>query len=489
MKTVCKPHGLFWGAVILLLAGCTADEPGPSALEAPSVAAVPSASSTQLKARSDRTPTSGPWAGRHVRREEAAFFSLESDVPGFGGYWFDENGDMVVQLKDATPGRSAVARTRLTGVLNGRRNGLANRGGDIRISPADYTFSELAAWRDVLTDDLVGKGVGVRSTDADEVRNRVVVGISNPSVRSVVRRAASALGVPQNALVIVEEGPVTPDLGVVGAVPRAVFSGDVYGGMPLLRTGGGLCTIGFFATHNGAMVGVSNSHCSSDTHGGPDGSEFKTIAQQVIGYEVADRGFYDWCPDLFGILQWCRYADAMLFSTVGPAAVKTNQIVRFNVTNPGSSGGATYTAINPTNPFHVVNGRSSTSSGETVYKAGATTGRTQGTITATCKDIEYVILPIGPVMGCQHEATYGRAGGDSGAPVFTWPYGPANVDLRGIHWGKYPQFTGLKTVFSPLSGIERDFGALSGIATGPVGGGGSGGAPCVDPVTGLPILC
>lgn len=261
------------------------------------------------------------------------------------------------------------------------------------------------------------------------------------------------------------------------------------GGCGLLRVGGGGCTVGFVAQWSGSTVAVTNSHCSGSSYGGPDGSVFYSISpQQPLGTEIYDRGFHDWCPDFFGILQFCRYSDATIVSTTGAPTAVMNRIVRYNVTNPGDSDDPVYTAFSPTNP-HVVNARRPTHSGDVVYKAGARTGRTQGVVTATCKDVELLIIPFGPVIACQHGATYGRKGGDPGAPVFVWPYGPANVDLRGIHWGHYPQLTWFKTVFSPLEGIERDLGHFQGIPFGPSGGGGGGGGDCTDPSSGEPIPC
>lgn len=70
-----------------------------------------------------------------------------------------------------------------------------------------------------------------------------------------------------------------------------------------------------------------------------------------------------------------------------------------------------------------------------------------------------------PVKKCQHEASYPRARGDSGAPVFVMVTA-TDVDLRGIHWGHYPQMTGYKTVYSSLGGIEADLGELQVLAPG-----------------------
>jgi hypothetical protein len=464
-------------AGFLLVSGACADSDGPSAPDP----------DPQLALRPSREQA------LRVRPGEAGFLGLAERIPGFGGYAFDADGNLVAFIKGRTPGGDAGARVLLTRLLDRRRPGLGRQGGTVVLRTAEFTFEELAAWRDQFTDSLLGRGLGVRSTDVDEASNRIRIGVAGTAGRSAVMRVATQVGIPSTALVMGDEGVAefegaASTLG--GAPPLASHphaNGQFYGGMQIIRPDGAqykACTLGFYATIGGIPVGVSNSHCSRDRDSnGGDGTQFYNSALSYRGPETHDRNLHDWCPTLISPARFCRNADAMLFrAEFGFPTPAFRQILRYVVLNPGSTQSATYHTIDASNPI-VIGARTEGRSGELVSKAGIATGWTQGTITATCKDVEMWIVPIGGgrVYRCQHEASYGRADGDSGAPVFSTYYGTA--DLKGIHWGRRLQVTGMKTVFSPLSGIEADFGRL-----GELPSGGSGFTPPVpgcDPVTSI----
>lgn len=430
-----------------------------------------------------------------VRLEEAEFFEIEREIPGFGGYAFDDNGDMLVHVKGVTKEKEGRVRQKLGAVLNQRRRGLKPGGGRIMVREGRFSFPELAEWRNQLTDALLGKGLGVRSTDADEFANQVVVAVAGDEARHTVRRKLLELDIPQSAVHIVEQDNMSNE-GTAGAQaesrPGYVDSDDTYsasrGGLIIRYMDDGVtpfsghsyyrCTIGFFAYKNGQQVGVSNSHCSEDMYsGGGDGTfYFRNIAYDYpfaganslinpFGREIHDRGFHDYCGKWYNPLRWCRHADAMLFSLEGSVQTAPGFIARPARINPGSSDSDVYTEIDRINPSFRITARNSSRRGEIINKVGIRTGWTQGTVTATCKDVDMlwiVVLPQ-PVMKCQHEASYGRGGGDSGAPVFVTD-GYGNADLRGIHWGHYLQGSGYVTVFSSLGGVERDLGSLQVLA-------------------------
>lgn len=427
------------------------------------------------------------------RAEEAGFFTLAERIPGFGGYAFDADGNLEAYIKDKTKEKEDRARQYLDPLLE-KRKGNLRRKGSLKFRHGDYTFAELADWRDQLSDGLLGQGLGVRSTDADEAQNRVVVGVADAGARGAVQAKLKQLGIPDKAVLILDEEVVSTEGEEVDFLGLASANNEYYGGLQIrrpLNDGTGRfssCTMGFYAILNGVTVGVSNSHCSRDRNSsGGDGSQFFNSANVFLGAETHDRNFHDWCPKWYSPLRWCRNADAMLFDAVpGPLAPAMNKIARYTMINPGSSTDPMFRTIDANNPI-IIYARYSSRSGELVNKAGISTGQTQGTIKATCKDVDYSVLVFLPglVMQCQRETDYGRASGDSGAPVFVMTNGYA--DLRGIHWGRYFQITGMKTLFSPLGQIERDFGSLGGIPTPTPPGGGSsdpGGGSC-DPVTAI----
>jgi hypothetical protein len=379
----------------------------------------------------------------------------------------------------------------LTRLLDRRRPGLGRQGGAVVVRTADFAFEELAAWREMLTDSLLGRGLGVRSTDVDEASNRIRIGVAGSAGRSAVMRVALQAGIPVTALAIGDEGLAefegagSPTAGVSYAdAPHA--NGMFYGGMQVRRLEGTtakLCTLGFYATFGGVPVGISNSHCSRDRDSnGGDGTLFYNSQLVYRGVETHDRSHY-WCPSILSPGRHCRGADAMLFrADMGFPKPAFRKIMRYTVLNPGSTVSTAYQAIDATNPI-IIGARFEARTGEDINKAGIATGWTRGVVTATCKDVEMWIVPIGGgnVYRCQHEANYGRAGGDSGAPVFSFYSGMA--DLKGIHSGRYLQVTGMKTVFSPLSGIEADFGSLGELPTGSPGAAPPG-SGC-DPVTAI----
>ena len=462
-------------AGVLLVSGACADSNLPSAPDP----------DPQLALRPAREEA------KRARPGESGFLALAGEIPGFGGYAFDADGNLVAFIKDRTPGGDAGARVLLARLLERRRPGLGRQGGTVVLRTAEFTFEELAAWRDQLTDSLLGRGLGVRSTDVDEASNRIRVGVAGTAARSVVMRVAVQVGIPMTALLMGDEGAAEfegaaslTSGGPYAGAPHA--NGAFYGGMQIRRMEGTtahLCTLGFYASFGGLPVGISNSHCSRDRDSnGGDGTVFYNSQLTYRGVEGYDRSHY-WCPSLLSPLRHCRGADAMLFrADAGFPIPAFRKILRYTILNPGSTVSSSYQKIDANNPI-VIGARFEARTGEVINKAGIATGWTQGIVSATCKDVEMWVVPIGGgnVYRCQHEGTYGRAGGDSGAPVFSFYSGTA--DLKGIHSGRYLQVTGMKTVFSPLSGIEADFGTLGelpsgGSASAPVGSG-------CDPVTAI----
>jgi hypothetical protein len=141
-----------------------------------------------------------------VRPGEAGFLALAERIPGFGGYAFDADGNLVAFIKGRTPGGDAGARVLLTRLLDRRRPGLGRQGGAVILRTAEFTFEELAAWRDQLTDSLLGRGLGVHSTDVDEASNRIRIGVAGTPGRSAVMQAAVQVGIPMTALMMGDEG-------------------------------------------------------------------------------------------------------------------------------------------------------------------------------------------------------------------------------------------------------------------------------------------
>jgi hypothetical protein len=91
-------------------------------------------------------------------------------------------------------------------------------------------------------------------------------------------------------------------------------------------------------------------------------------------------------------------------------------------------------------------------------KVGRTTGWGQGVVSRTCVNTGVSASNI--VLLCQtfvESSAVIVEGGDSGSPVFSITSGD-NVTLLGNLWGG--NSSGTQFVYSPLSGIERELGAL-----------------------------
>ncbi|HEY4561533.1 MAG TPA: hypothetical protein VIJ36_01050, partial [Thermoanaerobaculia bacterium] len=84
-------------------------------------------------------------------------------IPGFGGLFYDAEGYPNVYLRD-TKAAPALAALKSWGE------------GEIRVLQGRYDFAQLVAWKRALRPAVLGQP-GVVFLDADETRNRVVVGI------------------------------------------------------------------------------------------------------------------------------------------------------------------------------------------------------------------------------------------------------------------------------------------------------------------------
>lgn len=115
---------------------------------------------------------------------------------------------------------------------------------------------------------------------------------------------------------------------------------------------------------------------------------------------------------------------------------------------------------NITGTYNVQGTISGVLNGQSITKVGATTGKTTGTVQATCVDISYSTFhhPGSVWLLCAQRANYSSGNGDSGAPVFR-PY-QANDQYT-------PAIAGLHSAldvagnryFTPISRIDMVFGS------------------------------
>jgi hypothetical protein len=374
-------------------------------------------------------------------------------IPGFGGMFYDAEGYPNVYLRD-TKAAPALAALKSWGK------------GEIRVLQGRYDFAQLVAWKRALRPAVLGQP-GVVFLDADETRNRVVVGVDAAQAKSLdtggLDKALALKGVPREA-VLYQEVPAIryltgvwtdqvkkPATSTIQSAARPVPGGVqiIFLDLPLAY----FCTAGFNAYLDGDFGFVTNSHCTK-SRGAVDGT---TYAQgddpfgATVATEIADPPYFtgDPCPGGYQ----CRYSDS--------------SFAQYNTSNLGSLGKLAKTSSRglvtgsitlkpPTSRFSI-SGTASALSGQTVNKIGVTSGWTYGPIVATCADIGVSGTTNG--LLCQNVVRAGSDHGDSGSPVFSWTTG-SNVKLLGILWGGGTLDGQQVFVYSPIANIQQELGAL-----------------------------
>jgi hypothetical protein len=286
---------------------------------------------------------------------------------------------------------------------------------------------------------------GVVFTDADETRGHVVVGVLDRGVEGLVRATAARLGVAAQDVEIVETEPIF-QVATLRNYTRPVVAGVQ------IRFSAYVCSLGFNAIRNGVLGFVTASHCS-DQQGTVDGTQYYQPVNQVptefIGTEIADptyRRNISGCPRG----RVCRYSDSNFVDGADNVAFELGTIAKTTGPNNGS--------LEVAGTFSI-SGESVASVGNTANKVGRTTGWGQGAVTRTCTNTGVSGSNI--VLLCQtfveNNSEVIVQGGDSGSPVFRIE--ASGVTLLGNLWGG--NSSGTLFVYSPMSGIEAELGALT----------------------------
>jgi hypothetical protein len=360
---------------------------------------------------------------------------LGRKVPGFGGFYFDADGVPTVYLRDPS-GRGAV-QAALAPFF--RSQGLDPS--QLRVLRGEFDYNQLDAWFEKVSPRALGV-VGAVFVDLDEASNRIRIGVEHASARTEVLSRVSAAGVPAGAIIVDETEPVRAMATLRDKVR------PVLGGLQI-HFSQYLCTIGFNASSSsGQSSFVTASHCTAK-QGGTESTKYyqplSSTSGSFIGTEVSDPTYFTGgkCP----VGRKCRYSDAARAAYASGVSFTRGRIEKTSSVNTGSI---------TINGYFAIAGEGGGSVGGTANKVGRTTGWSQGSISATCAN--YNVSGGNITLLCQNAVRARVAGGDSGSPVFLGS-GSSSVTLAGILWGG--NSSGTLFVYSPMSGIERELGALT----------------------------
>ena len=362
--------------------------------------------------------------------------ALARSVPGFGGFFVDEQGTPTIYLRDAA--QRGTAERALTPWFSAQGRAPAT----MRVRKADFDWAALDRWFTQASVEALGIQ-GVVFADADEARNRVRIGVEHAAAAARVRGVLARLGIPASAVNVDVTQPIQ-QLATLRDAVRPVVAGVQ------INFPGFLCSLGFNASRSGIRGFVTASHCTS-TQGGVEGTPYWQPLESVRPIQVATETVDPTYPTGGSCPAGrnCRRSDAAFAKYINGTQNTLGRIARTSRINPNDRtivGSWTITSDAPSSSFTI---------GLKVNKVGRTTGWSQGPVTNTCVNVNVSGTNITQL--CQTIVSATVAGGDSGSDVFTITSG-TNVRLNGVLWGGSSD--GKTFVFSPLANVKGELGAL-----------------------------
>lgn len=393
------------------------------------------------------------------------FASIAAGVPGFGGIFFDEKGNLNIYQKNPnsiTKKNSALAL--LTGMSSADKT-------NVKILEAKYDYFELQEWRTLLRRKILGKK-SVISLDINERKNRVDVGISDSLKINEVKKAITGYNIPSAAFSVVKTEPFITQQFIPPGPQGNSLAEEVdkkAGGLQIERSNGGTCTLGFNVvwynnqTGNNEKGFVTNSHCTN-TQGGTENTDFgqhTNSSSNFVGTEVEDptyfsgtSGYYT-CPTGYE----CRVSDTALINYTSGIDDPLGKIYKTHYYGTGSSSGS---IIHDGEMFSITSEGTYPYAGQTLNKIGYRSGWTRGNISNTCEDAVTTKNDGTPIiLLCQGIVNANSRPGDSGSPVFMEVSGEDNIRLEGILWGGRTLNGVRQFAFSPFASITQDLNIIS----------------------------
>ena len=353
------------------------------------------------------------------------YAEIADSVPGFGGIFYDSVGRLTVY--STTPSAfNAVARQRVAGLVRARHGGRPMPGDNsLQVLRGSYNYRDLLTTYRQSVLPLIPLIAGVTTSDIDETRNRIVVGVRDHTFLAGARQQLSMRGLPSNVIDVVVMPPAQLSASLTDQLR------PVPGGAYIEINSTNACTMGYNLIRHVGGAGdtaattryfVINSHCSSQRNA-PDLSQVRQVGG-YIGREIGDpaaftNSYTSACPAGYQ----CRWADASLFEYDSPTLSDHGRIAF-----PSTLGSLVFTG------YMTITSVQMPMAGYTVNMIGSASGRRSGLVTSTCTDVWSITGWTNGRLLCQGGANYVAVKGDSGSPVIT-AFGDWTAWATGLHWG------------------------------------------------------
>lgn len=409
-----------------------------------------------------------------IRPEEQAFADLARRVPSSAGFVLDSSGGIVVLVRDEKDEPAAVSAVRQAASADPALKGLQN----VRSRRADYSFGELARWRDVVYEQIFNTVRGVSLLDLDEAANRVTIGLVSQravEARAEVDASLAKIGVPAEAVRfrILEYGSFLSGRDFAArrfsSLPPALTDlfPDLIGGIQITMSQSSTgvinapCSIGFTMTYappggSSYPALVTATHCSQ-VWGALDGTSISQPASSPgstsVGSESRDPHKYK-CG-----LNWCRQSDASIFQVAG-RPLQVGLIARTTYASTSAAFGSLQ--IDQNSPYFIISQTGYIPVAAPYSKMGRTTGWTSGVKLLSCIDHHFSHPGAGAFWDlytttCNDVGSAQVDGGDSGGSVFA-RLDTNRVSLLGTTVGRMGNDPGDPHLYSPIGRIMADMG-------------------------------
>jgi hypothetical protein len=377
---------------------------------------------SQSASRSGSTPNRTINLRSQQASPESASFRIAREVPQFGGYWFDKEGNLHAYVTDLDA--ASRLRPELEPVF-ARIHPSMDRPLDpnrtIVLHKGDYAYPQLVLWK-ISIARTIGELPDLQFIGVSQKLNQIRIGVRTEAGAEQIRQILARLGVPNAAVKFIVGSRVemlqgSPTLRD-SVIPRV-------GGLQLELLGldfDSVCTLGI--NINAGLQFLTASHCTSvrgpDPIGNATNAFQPSIRPTALAEETYDPTYYgaediECCPSPS---RRCRFSDAAVFTYRAgqrPGNAGQGYIAK---TTTRSTGWGINGSIVINGQLDIENWRGLLS-GDVVDKMGSQSGWTYGSVTETCTDV-----PTGTPGNrywyiCQAEIHNANGiPGDSGAPAF-----------------------------------------------------------------------